>query len=139
MDLETLSFCTFRGPSSNYFSKLDKIIEFTWFITQSKQCSAIARSIFPMFFQISPFCFDFCHFVMIFSKRKSGSFCSVALHKQPESAVLLQKSKQSWQKAKQVGDIWKNSGKILQAIEKAWARYIWSRKNSSPWWARIFF
>ena len=69
------------------------------------QCSAIARSIFPMFFQISPFCFDFCHFVMIFSKRKSGSFCSVALHKQPESAVLLQKSKQSWQKAKQIGDI----------------------------------
>ena len=32
-------------------------------------------------------------------------FCSVALPKQPESAVLLQKSKQSWQKAKQVGDI----------------------------------
>ena len=69
------------------------------------QGSAIARSIFLMFFQISPFCFDFCLFVMIFSKRKSGSFCSVALHKQPESAVLIQKSKQSWQKAKQVGGI----------------------------------
>ena len=69
------------------------------------QCSVIARSIFPMFFQISPFCFASCHFVMIYSKRKSGSFCSVALHKQPESAVLLQKSKQSWQRAKQIGNI----------------------------------
>ena len=76
----------------------------------TNQGSAIARSIFPMFFQISPFCFAFCHFVMIFSKRKSGSFCSVKLHKQPESAVFLQKSKQSWQKTKQMGDIWKNLG-----------------------------
>ena len=137
-----------RGPDDSTFILLAKIIFLWsimffgmegvtfWFIFYEKsgisnfdyiglnQCSAIARSIFPMFFQISPFCFDFCHFVMIFSKRKSGSFCSVALHKQPESAVLLQKSKQSWQKAKQVGDIWKNSGKMLQAIEEAWFHFI---------------
>ena len=34
MDLQTLSFCTFWGPSLHQFSKLDKIIGFTWFITQ---------------------------------------------------------------------------------------------------------
>ena len=89
-----------------------------------EQCCLEVRSIFPKFFQISPCGFDFCHFVMIFSKRKSGSFCSVTLHKQPKSAVLLQKSKQSWQKAKQVGDIWKNSGKMLQAIEEAWYKIM---------------
>ena len=38
------------------------------------QGSAIARSIFPMFFQISPFCFDFCHFVMIFQRENLGAF-----------------------------------------------------------------
>ena len=41
---------------------------------------------------------------MIFSKGKSGSFCNVTLHKQLKSAVFLQKSKQSWQKAQQIGD-----------------------------------
>ena len=69
-----------------------------WSWLTSKEGNAVARSIFSMFFQISPFYFAFCHFVMIFSKRKSGSFCSVTLHKQPESAVFLQKSKQSGQK-----------------------------------------
>ena len=81
----------------------------------------------PLFLVAFSWCFfKYLHFVLLFatllwffSNRKSGSFCSVALHKQPESAVLLQKSKQSWQKTKQVGDIWKNSGKMLQAIEKA--------------------
>ena len=33
MDLETLRFCTFWGPFLNQFSKLDKIIQFTCFIT----------------------------------------------------------------------------------------------------------
>jgi len=42
---------------------------------------------------------------MISSKRKSGSYCSVALQKQTDSAVFLQKLKQIWQKTKKFGDI----------------------------------
>ena len=57
------------------------------------QSTAVACSIFPMFFQTSQIIFAICHFVMIFSKTESGSFCNVALHKQPDSAVFLQKAK----------------------------------------------
>ena len=63
---------------------------------------------YPHFFCFLPLCYDS-------SKRKSGSFCNVSLHKQLDSAVFLQKSKQSWQKTKLIGDIWKNNEKILQA------------------------
>ena len=38
MDFETLRFCTFWGPCLNQFSKLDRIIQFTWFITLRKPC-----------------------------------------------------------------------------------------------------
>ena len=85
----------------------------------SSQGSAIARSIFLMFFQISPFCFDFCHFVMIFSKRKSGSFCSVALHKQPESAVFLQNQNKAGKKQNKWEIFEKTSREMLQGIEEA--------------------
>ena len=72
---------------------------------------------------------------MIFSERKSGSFCSVALHKQPELAVFLQKSKQSCQKANQIGDIWKNSWKMRQAIEEAYLvmRFIQIKEDFQPY------
>jgi len=47
-------------------------------------------------------------------KRISQSFCNVALPKKPDSAVFFQKSIQSWQKAKQIGDIWKKCRKMLK-------------------------
>jgi len=70
------------------------------------QGNAVARSIFPIFFQIPPHYFAYCHFVIFFSERKSGSCCSVPLHKQPDSTVFLQKSKQTWRKAKHIGDMY---------------------------------
>ena len=45
-----------------------------WSWLTSKEGNAVARSIFSMFFQISPFYFAFCHFVMIFQRENLGAF-----------------------------------------------------------------
>ena len=64
---------------------------------------AVASSLFCIIFQISPFCFPFCHFVMKFS---------VPLHN-ISTEYFCQKSKYCWHKAKYIV---KNNGKKLQAI-----------------------
>jgi len=58
---------------------------------------AIARSIFPVFFQISPICFAFCQLCF------DNLVACVTLQKLPD--FLFEKIITKWQKAKPNGDI----------------------------------
>ena len=78
------------------------------------QSIAKAHSIFQMIFQISFLCFTFCHIVMNILKTKSGSFSSVAIQKQPDLAVFVQKPKQNWKKENKLEIFDKNSSKCCK-------------------------